>query len=134
MDTLQDLVNKWIQREHGSDDVDQLNDLGGIEWLEKGLKTDSKKGFTTSTIDSRTQAFGSNKKAKIIPKNLCQLMWDAFEDLILRVLFVAGIITIAINVWAEADHRSTAWIEGAAILIAVALVVVVTAVNDLKKE
>lgn len=36
--------------------------------------------------------------------------------------------------WAEADHRETAWIEGFAILVAVALVVVVTAVNDLKKE
>lgn len=61
-------------------------------------------------------------------------MWDAFEDLILRILFVAGIVTIAINVWAEEKHRSTAWIEGAAILIAVFLVVIVTAYNDLKKE
>lgn len=61
-------------------------------------------------------------------------MWDAFNDLILQILFVAGIVTIAINTWAEADHRSTAWIEGAAILIAVALVVIVTAVNDLQKE
>lgn len=33
VDTLKDLVNKWLQREHGSDDVDQLNDLGGMEWL-----------------------------------------------------------------------------------------------------
>lgn len=61
-------------------------------------------------------------------------MWEAFEDLILRILFVAGIVTIAINLWAEEDHRGTAWIEGFAILIAVALVVIVTAVNDLKKE
>ena len=61
-------------------------------------------------------------------------MWEAFEDLVLRILFVAGIVTIAINVWAEEDHRSTAWIEGFAILIAVFLVVIVTAYNDLKKE
>lgn len=47
---------------------------------------------------------------------------------------MAGIVTIGINVWAEEDHRSTAWIEGFAILVAVALVVMVTAVNDLKKE
>ena len=105
-----------------------------MEWLEKGLKTDLKKGISKATIDSRIQAFGSNQKDKVKPKNLCQLMWEAFEDLVLRILFVAGIVTIAINVWAEEDHRSTAWIEGFAILIAVFLVVIVTAYNDLKKE
>lgn len=61
-------------------------------------------------------------------------MWEAFEDLILRILFVAGIVSIGINTWAEEDHREIAWIEGFAILIAVFLVVIVTAVNNLKKE
>lgn len=31
------MVNKWLQWEHGSDDVDFLNDMGGMDWLEKGL-------------------------------------------------------------------------------------------------
>lgn len=61
-------------------------------------------------------------------------MWAAFDDLIMKILFVAGIASIGISTWAEEDHRSTAWIEGFAILVAVALVVVVTGVNDLKKE
>lgn len=61
-------------------------------------------------------------------------MWDAFDDMILRILFVAGIVSIGINTWAEEDHRSIAWIEGLAILVAVALVVSVTAYNNLKKE
>ena len=30
---LKDIVDKWLQREHGSDDVDMLNDNGGEEWL-----------------------------------------------------------------------------------------------------
>lgn len=34
----------------------------------------------------------------------------------------------------EADHRATAWIEGAAIIVAVAVVSMVTSVNDYKKE
>jgi len=61
-------------------------------------------------------------------------MWEAFEDLILRILFVAGIVSIGINTWAEEDHREIAWIEGFAILVAVFLVVIVTAMNNLKKE
>lgn len=61
-------------------------------------------------------------------------MWEAFDDLIMKILFVAGIASIIINTWAEEDHRQTAWIEGFAILVAVSLVVIVTAVNNLKKE
>lgn len=61
-------------------------------------------------------------------------MWDAFDDLIMKILFVAGIVSIGINTWAEEEERNIAWIEGFAILVAVSLVVVVTAANDLQKE
>lgn len=70
----------------------------------------------------------------IIPKTFWELSWEAFDDLILKILLVAGIVSIIINVAVEEDERSTAWIEGFAILVAVALVVFVTAYNDLKKE
>lgn len=61
-------------------------------------------------------------------------MWDAFDDLIMKILFIAGIVSIGINTWAEEEERNIAWIEGFAILVAVALVVTVTAANDLQKE
>ena len=57
----------------------------------------------------------------------------AFDDLILRILVVAGIASIIINMITE-EHKATAWIEGFAIMVAVMIVVVVTAWNDLKKE
>ena len=56
------------------------------------------------------------------------------DDLILKALVVAGIASIIINLILEEDERATAWIEGVAILLAVAIVVFVTAWNDLKKE
>jgi len=43
-------------------------------------------------------------------------------------------VLIIINLAVEEEERGTAWIEGFAILIAVAIVVLVTASNDLKKE
>lgn len=100
----------------------------------EGLQTDPKNGIQTSSIASREAFYGSNKKVKVKPKTLLELMWQAFDDLIMKILFVAGIASIIINTWAEEEHREIAWIEGFAILVAVALVVVVTAVNDLKKE
>lgn len=56
------------------------------------------------------------------------------DDLILKILIIAGIVSIIINVSLEEEERATAWIEGFAILLAVAIVVAVTAWNDLKKE
>ena len=48
---------------------------------------------------------------------------------------VASVVSIAIEVGtADADHRSTAWIEGFAVLIAVGISATVTSVNDYQKE
>lgn len=48
---------------------------------------------------------------------------------------VASILSIAIEVGtADDDHRSTAWIEGVAVLVAVAISATVTSVNDYQKE
>jgi len=47
---------------------------------------------------------------------------------------VASIVSIAISVGtADDSHRSTAWIEGAAVMLAVMISATVTAVNDYQK-
>jgi len=48
-------------------------------------------------------------------------------------LMAASIVSTVINMLTE-DDLSTAWIEGAAIFSAVAICVIVTAVNDYQKE
>lgn len=59
---------------------------------------------------------------------------DALEDFTLRILIVASIVSIAIEVGtATPDHRSIAWIEGAAIMVAVMISATVTAANDYQK-
>lgn len=61
-------------------------------------------------------------------------MIDALEDFMLRVLLLAGVVSIILEMISAADHWTTAWIEGFAIILAVFIVVTVTAVNDRKKE
>lgn len=51
----------------------------------------------------------------------------------LKILIVSAVISIAISMVFEKD-KSIAWVEGGAILVAVAVVSLVTAVNDYKKE
>ncbi len=60
--TLKDLVNKWLMREHGSDDIDFYDERGGDEWLKNGLQTDFKNGIKASTIKDRIDYYGSNAK------------------------------------------------------------------------
>jgi len=58
----------------------------------------------------------------------------ALDDLMLKVLIVAAIISIVVSMIFESGHREIAWVEGAAILAAVFVVSFVTAWNDYKKE
>ena len=66
---------------------------------------------------------------------MCYLIWEALKDFTLRILLVAAVLSIVLETsTAEADHRSIAWIEGFAILIAVFVCTLVSAVNDYQKE
>ena len=60
-------------------------------------------------------------------------MVEAADDLILKILIGAGVLTIVLHMITE-EEKNLAWIDGAAILTSVAVVVIVTAINDLKKE
>lgn len=82
-------------------------------------------------MDQRDFAFTNNKQEVSPPKGLCELFMDTLQDFTLRILVVAALISIAIEVGtASDDHRGTAWIEGFAILVAVFVCASVTAVND----
>lgn len=48
----------------------------------------------------------------------------------MRILIVASLVSIVIEVATNEDHRNTAWIEGFAILVAVIVCCNVTAIND----
>lgn len=59
----------------------------------------------------------------------------ALDDLMLKILIVSAFVSIIVEmIFADNDHRKIAWVEGAAILIAVLVVTSVTAWNDYKKE
>jgi len=130
----QDIVNGYMQREKGTEDIDYMVEKGGIPWMTKGLKTDLQNGFETSTIPARIERYTDNRKVIIKPKTWCYFAWDALKDFLLRVLIVAGIAAIIIDMIMNSHEREIAWIEGFAILLAVAIIVVVTATNNLKKE
>jgi magnesium-transporting ATPase (P-type) len=100
------------------------------------LKTDKKNGIQGGQTDeaARIHAFGSNKKRHSEPPGFWQLFFGALEDFTMRILIVAGFLSIGIEVGtAKPENRGTAWIEGFAVLMAVLICAIVTSVNDYQK-
>jgi Ca2+ transporting ATPase len=88
-------------------------------------------------LDFRRETFGTNAIADKKLDSFLKLMWDAVQDFVLIMLIVLGIIGIAVETTIgldEGEKCGACWIEGAAILAAVLIVVLVTATIDYQKQ
>jgi len=132
-DDLISMVSKCQQRNF-SEEVDQLEEMGGVQAIENLIGTNFGKGIDSSSIDDRRHQFGTAVVEETPPESFLALLWGALEDFTLRILLVASLVSIAANTAVEEDHRSTAWIEGFSIFLAVLVCSSVSAVNDYQKE
>ncbi|XP_045892342.1 plasma membrane calcium-transporting ATPase 1-like [Micropterus dolomieu] len=126
---------------------------GDVNGLCARLRTSPVEGLDGSPedIDRRKQVFGQNLIPPKKPKTFVQLVWEALQDVTLIILEVAAIISLGLSFYhppsAERQNCGRAaggvedegeaeagWIEGAAILLSVVCVVLVTAFNDWSKE
>lgn len=83
---------------------------------------------------SRKVKYGTNEKIVNEPPGICELFYEALQDFTLKILIVASFVSIAIEVGtAKEEKRSTAWIEGVAVLFAVFISAGVSSVNDYQK-
>uniref|UniRef100_A0A8C9VJ19 Calcium-transporting ATPase n=1 Tax=Scleropages formosus TaxID=113540 RepID=A0A8C9VJ19_SCLFO len=128
-------------------------DYGGTEGLCRRLKTSPTEGLpgVAADLEKRREVFGKNLIPPKKPKTFIQLVWEALQDVTLIILEIAAIISLGLSFYqppgggseacgtasggAEDEGESEAgWIEGAAILLSVICVVLVTAFNDWSKE
>lgn len=75
-------------------------------------------------------SYGANTLPPKESETLLELVWEALQDKTLIMLIVAALVSLALGIH---ENPSTGWIEGTAILVAVALVVTVGATNDYQK-
>jgi len=80
-------------------------------------------------LEKRTFAFQNNEKPVIPPKSFFELLKEALDDFTLKILMVASVVSIILEM-STTSHPETAWVEGFAIIIAVIVCSTVTAVND----
>ena len=82
-------------------------------------------------VEDRVRVFGSNDLPSPPIKGFLRLVLEASQDTMLIILMIAAVVSLAVGV---SQEPSEGWIEGVAILAAVALVVLITAGNDYSKE
>ena len=135
--------------------VAALEGEGGTAALMKKLKTCSK-GLVGDEADlkRRREVFGQNWIPASKSKSFLRLLWDAFLDPLLIILAIFALVGLGMSLYTKFnsendEEESFEWIEPVslqlcgflntifkqvAIVVAVVLVMVVTAVNDWKKE
>ncbi|XP_077070560.1 plasma membrane calcium-transporting ATPase 3b isoform X7 [Siphateles boraxobius] len=127
--------------------------FGDVEGLCQRLKSSTSDGLSDNPTDleKRRQAFGQNFIPPKKAKTFLQLVWEALQDVTLIILEIAAIISLGLSFYQPPGHEAegcgnvsggaedegeaeAGWIEGAAILLSVICVVLVTAFNDWSKE
>ncbi|CAB1423037.1 unnamed protein product [Pleuronectes platessa] len=126
---------------------------GDVQGICRRLKTSPIEGLSGNPVDleKRHTSFGKNFIPPKKAKSFLALVWEALQDVTLIILEIAAIISLGLSFYhppggdneacgqvaggVEDEGESQAgWIEGAAILFSVIIVVLVTAFNDWSKE
>lgn len=150
--TVMDL--RKLMELRSTDAINQINvHYGGITNLCSRLKTNPVEGLSGNPADleRRKQVFGQNVIPPKKPKTFLELVWEALQDVTLIILEIAAIISLVLSFYRppgeeneqcglaisspeDEGEAEAGWIEGAAILFSVIIVVLVTAFNDWSKE
>ncbi|KAM9535782.1 plasma membrane calcium-transporting ATPase 1-like isoform 1-T6 [Salvelinus alpinus] len=126
---------------------------GDVQGVCRRLKTSPIEGLSGNPVDleKRHAAFGKNFIPPKKPKSFLALVWEALQDVTLIILEIAAVISLGLSFYhppggdselcgetasgvEDEGEAQAGWIEGAAILFSVAIVVLVTAFNDWSKE
>ncbi|CAF1139095.1 unnamed protein product [Adineta ricciae] len=137
---------KSLMELHGKELIEKLNssEFNGLKGILEKLKVDDSHGLDSNNnedLEQRRTAYGRNEIPPKPMKSFLKLCWDALHDMLLIILLVCAVVSIGLSFYKpprkENDHEdepNLEWIEGVAILVAVLVVVFVTAFNDWRKE
>lgn len=102
--------------------------------------TNTLAGLPKDSFADRIRVFEDNRLPVKKTKSLWKLMWIALLDKVLLLLSGAAAISLALGLYQtfgvahKEGEPKLDWVEGVAIIVAIAIVVVVGALNDYQKE
>uniref|UniRef100_H2Z407 Calcium-transporting ATPase n=1 Tax=Ciona savignyi TaxID=51511 RepID=H2Z407_CIOSA len=138
--TLNEL--KTLMEFRGAEGIQKIKEcFEDTNGLCKRLKTSPSDGLNErpEELDNRRAVFGQNLIPPKKPKTFIELVWEAVQDVTLIILIVAALISLGLSFYKPpgntgGEEGAAGWIESAAILGSVLVVVLVTAINDYTKE
>mmetsp|Transcript_3446 Transcript_3446/g.8007 ORF Transcript_3446/g.8007 Transcript_3446/m.8007 type:complete len:1159 (-) Transcript_3446:319-3795(-) len=129
------LIRKMNNMQEAGKNKDELDKVGGVEALAKILKVDMQNGLTSEQVVASRKEHGDNEMPEPPMTWFIELFIASFNDPVLMVLIAASIVSLILGLFGpHAESEPYGWIEGAAIMVAVLIVAVVTAGNDYAKE
>eukprot|EP00486_Rosalina_sp_Unknown_P014513 CAMPEP_0201579392 /NCGR_PEP_ID=MMETSP0190_2-20130828/26911_1 /ASSEMBLY_ACC=CAM_ASM_000263 /TAXON_ID=37353 /ORGANISM="Rosalina sp." /LENGTH=769 /DNA_ID=CAMNT_0048013763 /DNA_START=180 /DNA_END=2486 /DNA_ORIENTATION=+ len=117
--------------------ISVLAQMGGVEGISYALRTDMSSGLGEDEVGDadatahRQTLYGKNSLTEKPPVPFWRLCLDELEDPMLKVLIVAGVVSI---VTGAIQHGTEGAVDGIAILVAVVIVVMVGGFNNYQKE
>jgi len=145
---VKELTDMLVPTLKPDDQQAHLAKHGQIEGLAKKLRTNLTTGLQSDNKpdhEARIAKFGKNEIPVKPPKSFFYLMWEAVQDTTLLILIGCALFSLLLALlfheevvldeeYSGAKEPNVEWIEGVAILVAVLVVVLVTAFNDWSKE
>lgn len=131
MDQFYDSLISAIERS----DKNKINEIGTIDEIANKLNTSIESGLTNNSIQTNRNKFGLNVLPEKEIKSFGSLLIEALSDQTLIILIGCAIFSLVFEtLFASEEEKSKAWIDGAAILIAVVIVSIVQSISNYKQE
>ncbi|KAM3686541.1 hypothetical protein ACB098_10G009700 [Castanea mollissima] len=113
---------------------ESLSEFGGVKELALILETNVKNGINGCEADliHRQNVFGANKYQKPTPKRFLRFVFDAFKDTTILILLACAVLSLGFGI--KQHGWEDGWYDGGSIILAVFLVVAVSALSDFKQS
>jgi len=103
------------------------------------LRSSPEMGLDPTMVEHHRDVFGTNAVAEKEIDSFLKLCWETVQDFVLLMLIALGIVSILVETTLGEEKEETGecglcWLEGAAIMISVCIVVLVTATIDYGKQ
>ncbi|GMI79200.1 auto-inhibited Ca2+ ATPase 12 [Hibiscus trionum] len=114
--------------------LETLSNLGGVKQIAASLETDEKDGISANEADlaHRIDVFGANRYPKPPNKSFFSFVFEAFKDTTIIILLVCAVLSLGFGI--KQHGIADGWYDGGSIIIAVFLVVAVSAVSNFKQN
>ena len=122
-----------IMQDQDTELIAALTNGGGVARLAEMLGSHPSNGLSGSDLELRVSVYGGNYFAEKRLKSYLELVWDGLHDMIIILLLVVSAVSFGAEM-GFGDHKETGWIESAAIVISVSIIVNVAASTDYFKE